>query len=39
MSKIKYVLIIMLSTMLNKSVINLFGACYIVAGNVVRRIR
>lgn len=39
MIKIKYVLIVMISTITGKSVINLFGASYVVAGNVVRRIK
>ena len=36
---IKYSLIILQSTLTDKTVVNFFGSTYVVAGNFVRRIR
>jgi hypothetical protein len=36
---IKYALIILQSDITNRTVVNFFGGTYVVAGNVVRRIR
>lgn len=37
--KIKYAIILMYSTLTGKSVVDILGSTYVIAGNVVRRIR
>jgi hypothetical protein len=37
--KLKWCIVIMISTVTARSVVNVFGATYIVVGYVVRRIR
>jgi hypothetical protein len=39
MSKIKWLLVMMIYTVTNKTCVNLFGATYIVYGYSVRRIK
>ena len=39
MRRIKYVILVAISTITGKSVFNFLGGTYIVAGNFVRRIR
>lgn len=39
LKKLKYHIIILYSTMSEKSVVDIFGGTYVVAGNFVRRIR
>lgn len=39
LTRVKYIIIIMISAITGMTVINIFGGTYVVAGNFVRRIR
>lgn len=38
-TKLKYAVILLYSSITNKSVVDFFGSTYVVAGNFVRKIR